>query len=268
MPYIESYNGAASMMLGQSEVFVSLKNHLPKMTTQRLYTLSAQAMSSISLSIVGAFFTMLDPQFVIIAIVLNLFGVYVIVHIINPYEEEIDDGDVEISTNPEKGKSFFQVLGDYIIDGGKIVLIVGAMLIGFIALIGLLNNIFLLIPGSSLSFQDILGYIFMPIAFLIGIPWDEAQTAGSLMATKLITNEFVAILEFMPLAETLSQKTQAMLSVFLISFANFASIGIIAGSVKGLHGESGDKVAKFGLKLVYGATLVSLLSSVIIGFFY
>lgn len=268
MPYIESYNGAASMMLGQSEVFVSLKNHLPKMTTQRLYTLSAQAMSSISLSIVGAFFTMLDPQYVIIAIVLNLFGVYVIVHIINPYEEEIDDGDVEISTNPEKGKSFFQVLGDYIIDGGKIVLIVGAMLIGFIALIGLLNNIFLLIPGSSLSFQDILGYIFMPIAFLIGIPWDEAQTAGSLMATKLITNEFVAILEFMPLAETLSQKTQAMLSVFLISFANFASIGIIAGSVKGLHGESGDKVAKFGLKLVYGATLVSLLSSVIIGFFY
>ena len=268
MPYIESYNGAASMMLGQSEVFVSLKNHLPKMTTQRLYTLSAQAMSSISLSIVGAFFTMLDPQFVIIAIVLNLFGVYVIVHIINPYEEEIDDGDVEISTNPEKGKSFFQVLGDYIIDGGKIVLIVGAMLIGFIALIGLLNNIFLLIPGSSLSFQDILGYIFMPIAFLIGIPWDEAQTAGSLMATKLITNEFVAILEFMPLAETLSEKTQAMLSVFLISFANFASIGIIAGSVKGLHGESGDKVAKFGLKLVYGATLVSLLSSAIIGFFY
>ena len=268
MPYIESYNGAASMMLGQSEVFVSLKNQLPKMTTQRLYTLSAQAMSSISLSIVGAFFTMLDPQYVIIAIVLNLFGVYIIVHIINPYEEEVVDGDVEISTNPEKGKSFFQVLGDYIIDGGKIVLVVGAMLIGFIALIGLLNNLFLLIPGSNLSFQDILGYIFMPIAFMMGIPWAEAQTAGSLMATKLITNEFVAILEFVPLAETLSEKTQAMLSVFLISFANFGSIGIIAGSVKGLHNESGDKVAKFGLKLVYGATLVSILSSVIIGFFY
>lgn len=268
MPYIESYNGAASMMLGQSEVFVSLKNQLPKMTTQRLYTLSAQAMSSISLSIVGAFFTMLDPQFVIIAIILNLFGVYIIVHIINPYEEEVVDGEVEISTNPEKGKSFFQVLGDYILDGGKIVLVVGAMLIGFIALIALLNNLFLLIPGSSLTFQDILGYIFMPVAFMMGIPWDEAQTAGSLMATKLITNEFVAILEFIPLAETLSEKTQAMLSVFLISFANFGSIGIIAGSVKGLHNESGDKVAKFGLKLVYGATLVSILSSVIIGFFY
>ncbi|QQD84681.1 MULTISPECIES: NupC/NupG family nucleoside CNT transporter [Jeotgalicoccus] len=268
MPYIESYNGAASMMLGQSEVFVSLKNQLPKLTTRRLYTLAAQAMSSISLSIVGAFFTMLDPQFVIIAIVLNLFSVYIIVHIINPYDEVIEDGDIEISTNPEKGKSFFQVLGDYIIDGGKIVLVVGSMLIGFIALIGLLNQIFLLIPGSNLSFQDILGYIFMPVAFLMGIPWAEAQTAGSLMATKLITNEFVAILEFINVAEGLSEKTQAMISVFLISFANFGSIGIIAGSVKGLHGESGDKVARFGLKLVYGATLVSILSSVIIGFFY
>ena len=268
LPYIESYNGAASMMLGQSEVFVSLKNQLPRMTTARLYTLAAQAMSSISLSIVGAFFTMLEPQFVLIAIVLNLFGIYVIVHIINPYEEEIVEDGAEISTKPEAGKSFFQVLGDYIIDGGKIVLIVGAMLIGFIALINLLNELFLLIPGSSLTFQDILGYIFMPIAFLIGIPWDEAQIAGSLMATKLITNEFVAIIEFQPIAEEVSRKTQAMLSVFMISFANFGSIGIIAGSVKGLHNESGDKVARFGLKLVYGATLVSLLTATIVGFFF
>ena len=268
LPYIESYNGAASMMLGQSEVFVSLKNQLPRMTTPRLYTLAAQAMSSISLSIVGAFFTMLEPQFVLIAIVLNLFGIYVIVHIINPYEEEIVDDGAEISTKPEAGKSFFQVLGDYIIDGGKIVLIVGAMLIGFIALINLLNELFLLIPGSSLTFQDILGYIFMPIAFLIGIPWEDAQIAGSLMATKLITNEFVAIVEFQPIAEEVSRKTQAMLSVFMISFANFGSIGIIAGSVKGLHSESGDKVARFGLKLVYGATLVSLLTAAVVGFFF
>ncbi|MCD2138291.1 NupC/NupG family nucleoside CNT transporter [Salinicoccus halitifaciens] len=268
LPYIESYNGAASMMLGQSEVFVSLKNQLPKMTTPRLYTLAAQAMSSISLSIVGAFFTMLEPQFVLIAIVLNLFGIYVIVHIINPYEEEIVDDGAEISTKPEAGKSFFQVLGDYIIDGGKIVLIVGAMLIGFIALINLLNELFLLIPGSNLTFQDILGYIFMPIAFLIGIPWEDAQIAGSLMATKLITNEFVAIVEFQPIAEEVSRKTQAMLSVFMISFANFGSIGIIAGSVKGLHSESGDKVARFGLKLVYGATLVSLLTAAVVGFFF
>lgn len=159
------------------------------------------------------------------------------------------------------------MLGDYILDDAKVAVIVGAMLIGYIALIALINNLFLLIPGNNLTFQDILGYIFMPLAFLMGIPWDEAQTAGSIMATKLITNEFVAIYDFSAVVHTVSDKTAGMISVFLISFANFSSIGIIAGSVKGIHEESGTTVARFGLKLVYGASLVSVLSAVVVGFF-
>lgn len=271
MPYIESYNGAASMFLGQSEVFITLKHIVPQLNARRLYTLSAQAMSSVSLSIVGAYMAQLEPRFVIVAVIMNLFGIYVISHIINPYPkkgtESEEEADVEISTHPEKGKSFFQVLGDYIIDGARVAVIVGAMLIGYIALIALLNNLFLLIPGNSLTFQDILGYVFMPLAFLMGIPWAEAHTAASIMATKLITNEFVAIFDFIEVSEDLSEKTAGMISVFLISFANFSSIGIIAGSVKGIHEESGGTVARFGLKLVYGASLVSVLSAVIVGFF-
>ncbi len=167
----------------------------------------------------------------------------------------------------KKGKSFFQVLGDYIMDGAKVAIIVGAMLIGYIALIALLNNLFLLIPGNSLTFQDMLGYVFMPLTFLMGIPWAEAHAAATVMATKLVTNEFVAIFDFLAVADTLSERTQGMISVFLISFANFSSIGIIAGSVKGIHEESGNTVARFGLKLVYGASLVSVLSAVMVGFF-
>ncbi len=144
-------------------------------------------------------------------------------------------------------------------DGAKVAMTVAAMLIGYIALIAILNEAFLLIPGMEITFQDVLGYIFMPIAFLIGIPWAEAQQAGSLMATKLITNEFVAMLDYTGMADEFSRKSQAMISVFLVSFANFSSIGIIAGSVKGLHDDSGNKVANFGLKLVYGASLVSVL---------
>lgn len=268
MGYLESYNGAASMILGQSEVFISLKNQLAKLPTHRLYTLSAQSMGSVSLSIVGSYMTMLEPQYVVTAIVLNLFGAYIIVHVINPYElTEEEEATTDIGENPDDGKSFFQILGDYIMDGAKVAMTVAAMLIGYIALIAILNEAFLLIPGVSITFQDVLGYIFMPIAFLIGVPWAEAQEAGSFMATKLITNEFVAMLEFTAVADELSRKSQAMISVFLVSFANFSSIGIIAGSVKGLHNESGDKVAKFGLKLVYGASLVSLLTSTMVGFF-
>ncbi|WP_411842961.1 NupC/NupG family nucleoside CNT transporter [Salinicoccus sp. HZC-1] len=268
MGYLESYNGAASMVLGQSEVFISLKNQLAKLPRHRLYTLSAQSMSSVSLSIVGAYMTMLEPQYVVTAIVLNLFGAYVIVHVINPYElTEEEEAATDIGESPDDGKSFFQILGDYIMDGAKVAMTVAAMLVGYIALIAILNEAFLLIPGVSITFQDVLGYIFMPIAFLIGFPWSEAQQAGSLMATKLITNEFVAMLDYTAIADEFSRKSQAMISVFLVSFANFSSIGIIAGSVKGLHNESGDKVAKFGLKLVYGASLVSLLTATIVGFF-
>ncbi|MCG1009540.1 NupC/NupG family nucleoside CNT transporter [Salinicoccus sp. ID82-1] len=267
MGYLESYNGAASMILGQSEVFISLKNQLPHLPKHRLYTLSAQAMSSVSLSIVGAYMTMLEPQYVVTAIVLNLFGTYVIVHIINPYDVTETEDAADVDDNPDAGKSFFQVLGDYIMDGARVALTVAAMLIGYIALIAILNEAFLLIPGMSITFQDVLGYIFMPIAFLIGIPWSEAQQAGALMATKLITNEFVAMLDYTAIAEEFSRKSQAMVSVFLVSFANFSSIGIIAGSVKGLHNESGDKVARFGLKLVYGASLVSVLTAAVVGFF-
>ncbi|GAB3055671.1 NupC/NupG family nucleoside CNT transporter [Salinicoccus sesuvii] len=267
MGYLESYNGAASMILGQSEVFISLKNQLPHLPRHRLYTLSAQAMSSVSLSIVAAYMTMLEPQYVVTAIVLNLFGTYVIVHILNPYEVTDSEDAADVDDNPDAGKSFFQVLGDYIMDGARVALTVAAMLIGYIALIAILNQVFLLIPGMNITFQDVLGYIFMPIAFLIGVPWVDAQQVGSLMATKLITNEFVAMLDYTTMAEELSRKSQAMISVFLVSFANFSSIGIIAGSVKGLHNESGDKVARFGLKLVYGASLVSVLTAAVVGFF-
>lgn len=267
MGYLESYNGAASMVLGQSEVFISLKNQLPHLPRHRLYTLSAQAMSSVSLSIVAAYMTMLEPQYVVTAIVLNLFGTYVIVHILNPYEVTDSEDAADVDDNPDAGKSFFQVLGDYIMDGARVALTVAAMLIGYIALIAILNQVFLLIPGMNITFQDVLGYIFMPIAFLIGVPWVDAQQVGSLMATKLITNEFVAMLDYTTMAEELSRKSQAMISVFLVSFANFSSIGIIAGSVKGLHNESGDKVARFGLKLVYGASLVSVLTAAVVGFF-
>jgi nucleoside transport protein len=111
----------------------------------------------------------------------------------------------------------------------------------------------------------VLGYLFYPIAWVLGIPGSEAMQAGSIMATKLVTNEFVAMMDLGKMAAGLSPRTLGMLSVFLVSFANFSSIGIIAGAVKALNEEKGNMVSRFGLKLVYGSTLVSLLSAVVAG---
>ena len=100
----------------------------------------------------------------------------------------------------------------------------------------------------------------------MGIAWTDAVVAGGIMATKLVTNEFVAMTSLADVANSLSDRTLGILSVFLVSFANFSSIGIIAGAVKGLNERQGNIVARFGLKLLYGATLVSILTSIIVGF--
>ncbi|MFP7492822.1 NupC/NupG family nucleoside CNT transporter [Terribacillus saccharophilus] len=258
---LESYNAVASAILGQSEVFISLKKQLALLPRHRLYTLCASAMSTVSMSIVGSYMTMLDPRYVVTALVLNLFGGFIIASIINPYEVDPKEDMIE----EEKGEkqSFFEMLGEYIMDGFKVAIVVAAMLIGFVALIAMINGIFSGIFG--ISFQQLLGYVFSPFAFLMGVPWADAVDAGSIMATKMVSNEFVAMQDLSSGAFAFSDRVTAIVSVFLVSFANFSSIGIIAGAVKGLNEKQGNVVAKFGLKLLYGATLVSFLSATIVG---
>lgn len=266
MGKLESYNAVASAILGQSEVFISVKKQIGLLPKHRLYTLCASAMSTVSMSIVGAYMGLIPPKYVVTALVLNLFGGFIIASIINPYKVEPEEDILEVQEEEEK-QSFFEMLGEYIMDGFKVAIVVAAMLIGFVALIAMLNGIFAAIFG--ISFQEMLGYVFSPFAFVMGIPWNEAVTAGSIMATKLMTNEFTAMFELKALIEagSLSDRTIGIVSVFLVSFANFSSIGIIAGAVKGLHEKQGNVVARFGLKLLYGATLVSMLSAIIVGLF-
>ncbi|WP_155592681.1 NupC/NupG family nucleoside CNT transporter [Lysinibacillus cavernae] len=261
MGKLESYNAVASAMVGQSEVFITVKKQLDKIAPQRMYTLCASAMSTVSMSVVGAYMTMIEPKYVVTAIVLNLFGGFIIVSIINPYT--VDDKEDILTIEDEHKQAFFQMLGEYIMDGFKVAIIVGAMLIGFVALMDLINSLFDMILG--ISFQEILGYIFAPIAFLMGIPWADAVTAGGIMATKLVTNEFVAMINLGDVAQSMNERTLGIISVFLVSFANFSSIGIISGAVKGLNERQGNVVARFGLKLLYGATLVSILTAIVVG---
>lgn len=264
MGKLESYNAVASAILGQSEVFISLKKILPNIAQNRMYTLCASAMSTVSMSIVGAYMTMLEPRYVVTALVMNLFGCFIIASIINPYQVKPEEDILEVQETTKH--SFFQMLGEYILDGFKVGIIVAAMLIGFVGLITLINNIFLGILG--ISFQEIMGYVFSPLAFLMGIPLSEAIAAGSIMATKIVTNEFVAMLQLIDGSIVLSARSLAIVSVFLVSFANFSSIGIIAGAVQALNFEKGQQVAKTGLRLLYGATLVSILNGTIISFMF
>lgn len=261
MGKLESFNAVSTLILGQSENFIAYKGVLAEISPRRLYSMAAAAMSTVSLSIVGAYMTMIEPKYVVAALILNMFSTFIILSIINPTPIG-DEPDIKLDKLHED-QSFFEMLGEYILAGFKVAVIIMAMLIGFIALIAAVNALFTAIFG--ISFQQILGYVFYPFAWLIGIPAPDALKAASIMATKLVTNEFVAMIDLKQIANELSPRGLGILSVFLVSFANFASIGIVAGAIKGLNESQGNVVSRYALKLVYGSTLVSLLSAAFAG---
>ena len=261
MGQLESYIAISTSMLGQPEVYLTVKNIIPSLSKEKLYTITTSGMSAVSMAMLGSYMQMIDPKYVVTAVVLNIFSALIIASVINPYKNDNKEVEAESEKNVKK-TTFFQMISESAIDGFKIAITVAIMLLAFISLMKGITIVFDLV---GLDFKKLIGYIFAPIAFIMGIPWSEAIRAGSIMATKLITNEFVAMLDFQKIASSLSPKTQGIISVYLVSFANFGTVGIMVGAIKGIDSKQGNKVASFALRLLLGATLASIISASIIG---
>ncbi|MFU0788717.1 NupC/NupG family nucleoside CNT transporter [Virgibacillus proomii] len=265
LPKVESFNAVNSIFFGQSETLIAIRSQFHYLNDNRLYIVSASAMGSVSASIVGAYLQMLPAEYVLVALPLNMFSALMVASVIAPVNvpKEKDVVDIKDVSND---KSIFEAMGNGALEGGKIALIVAAMLIAFIASLELVNWLIQLIFAGT-TLQQILGYVLAPIGLLMGISPGEVIKAGAIMGTKIVTNEFVAMLEFQPLLGQMSEKTIGIVTVFLTSFANFSSIGIIAGTVKGIDAEKAVSVSGFGMKLLIGATLASILSASVVGIF-
>lgn len=260
---VVTFNSINSIFFGQSEAILAIKSHLDKMSNNKLLIVSCSAMSSVSASIVGSYMQMIPPQYVLVAMLLNALSCLIITTLLIPDKEvknEVIDVKEIVQTN-----TVFEAIAQGALDGGKIALIVAAMLVAYVSLMAFINTVFTSVIG--ISFTDILGYVFSPIAWFMGVPADEILTAGSIMGTKLATNEFVAMLQFQPMIPELSEKTVAIVSTFLVSFANFSSIGIIGGSVQAVNGEKAKVIANFGLTMLLIATMTSVLTATIVGLF-
>lgn len=264
LPKLETFNAINSIFFGQSESILAIKGHLPKLNDNRLFMVSVTAMASVSASIIGAYMTMIPAKYVLVAMVLNALSSLIVVSIIAPVKVTEEDNEIDVKEMVQT-KSIFEAISVGALDGGKVAVIVGAMLVAYIGLLAMVNALFMGVVGIDL--QGIMGYVFSPIAFLMGIPASEMVQAGSIMGTKLVANEFVAMLQFQPLIDSLSTKTVGILSAFLTSFAAFGSIGIIGGSMQAVNGEKAKVVAKFGLKMLAVATLVSVLTATMVGLF-
>lgn len=267
----ESYIAIMMAMLGQSNGFITIKRYIEQFSAKQIFTFSLMGLSCVSATTIASYMQMVDGKFVVVAILLNVFAAFVIVSLMAPY----DPKDVQVDFNPvEEAKdaesledeNFFSVLSDYISSGFQIALSIAGSLIGFIALITFLNSLATLIFG--IDFVTILGYVFSPLAYIMGVPSADIVSAGSIMASKLLTNEFVALGEVQSVAGQISEKTMAMMATYSISFSNVATVGMIIGTVKIMSAKQAKVVADNVWRLVIGSVLVSMISATIVGFFF
>jgi CNT family concentrative nucleoside transporter len=154
-------------------------------------------------------------------------------------------------------------------DGLRLALNIGAMLLAFIALIALINLFIGLVGGwfgaGDLTFEQILGWVFAPIMFVIGVGWDEAVQAGSFVGQKVVVNEFVAFADFAPQIDKFTPKTAAIITFALTGFANLGSLGILLGGLGGIAPDRRHDIAELGLRAIAAATLANLMSAAIAG---
>lgn len=261
---VTTFHAINNIFFGQSEGLLAIKSHIHKMTNNNLFVISVSSMASVSASIMASYITMLPAKYVLGAMALNALSALIIGIIMAPEKNTAKNEAID-TKDATTAKSLFESISMGALDGGKVALIVAAMLIAYVGLMALIDAGFSAVIG--LSFTELLGYIFAPIAWLMGVSSSEILVAGQIMGTKLATNEFVAMLQFVQHIPSLSEKTVGVVSVFLISFANFSSIGIISGSMQAINGEKASAVSKFGLKMLLAATMVSMLTATLVGLF-
>lgn len=268
----ESMCAAANIVVGQAEAPLVVKPFLPTMTRSELFAVMVGGMATVAGAIIAGLAGIgIELKYLIAASFMAAPGGLLMAKIITPETEEPKNDLEELNLKSANHVNVIDAAADGAAEGMKFALSIGAMLVAFIALIGLINGMLGAIGGwvgfEGLTLQVILGYLFAPIAFILGVPWSEAQLAGSFLGQKLVLNEFVAYLDFLNHKDNLSELTQVIVTFGLCGFANLSSIAILIGGVGSMAPARRHDLAELGLKAVLAATMANLLSAAIAGFF-
>lgn len=267
---LETISSAANIFLGQTEAPLLIKPYVEKLTESELFTVMVGGLASVSGSILVGYSLLGIPiEYLVSASFMSAPAGLIISKIIIPEIREAKVNE-EIEMVKDDSSNIVDAASKGAIDGLGLVLNIAAILLAFVALIALINGIIGLIGGlfgiDNLSLQSILGYIFAPIATIIGVPMKESVIAGSLIGQKIILNEFVAFTNLSEIISTLSPKTIAIVTFSLCGFANISSIAILIGGIGGMAPSRKHDIARLGWKAVLGGTLANLLSATIAGF--
>ncbi|MEX0740232.1 MAG: NupC/NupG family nucleoside CNT transporter [Pseudohongiella sp.] len=268
----ESMSAAANIFVGQTEAPLMVRPFIPTMTRSELFAVMVGGLSSIAGSVMAGYAGIgVDLKYLIAASFMAAPGGFLMAKLILPETDEPKNDLSQI--NMEKPHiNVIDAAAAGASSGMHLALNVGAMLLAFVGLIALLNGILGGIGNwvgiENLTLQGLFGTVFQPLAFVLGVPWDEARQAGSFIGQKLVINEFVAYLDFAQVRDQLSEQTQVIVTIALCGFANFASIAILLGGIGGMAPNRRSDIAELGLKALLAATLANLMSAAIAGFFF
>jgi CNT family concentrative nucleoside transporter len=281
---VESLGSAANIFVGQSESPQVVRPYLAALPPAQLFTLMVVGMAGVAGTILAAYATLLGPTalpYLLAAAFMSAPGGILMAKIVMPDDApqlgelplvgDQGEGAVDVAETFEDGErpaNIIMAAAQGAQTGVKLAVAVGAMVLAFVALVALANGLLGGVGGwfgqPELSFQRIVGVVFQPLMFLIGVPWNEAGVAGGLFGTKIVLNEFVAFIELGQIAG-LSERSRVIVTFALCGFANFSSIAIQMAVTGGLAPNQRPVIAKLGLRALAAGSLANLLSAALAG---
>jgi CNT family concentrative nucleoside transporter len=267
----ESLSATANVFVGQTEAPLVVRPYIANMTRSELFAVMVGGLASVAGSVLAGYASLgIELKYLVAASFMAAPGGLLMAKLIVPEtktpSEKLDGTDQE-----SKPANVIDAAASGAASGLQLALNVGAMLLAFIGLIALLNGmvgwVAALVGFDGVTIQQLLGYAFAPLAFLIGVPWHEAIQAGSFIGQKLIVNEFVAYIDFVNVKDSLSAHTQAIITFALCGFANLSSIAILLGGLGAMAPTRRTELAQLGMKAVLAGSLSNLMSATLAGLF-
>ena len=268
----ESMSATANIFVGQTEAPLIVKPYIADMTRSELFAIMVGGMSTVAGSVLAGYVLLgVEIQYLLAASFMAAPGGFLMAKLLFPETEKIVSEEEEFTLEFESHVNVIDAAASGASSGMSLALNVGAMVLAFVGLIALVNTLLsslgAMIGLADLSLQLLLGYAFQPLAFIVGIPWEETRLAGSLIGQKLVFNEFVAFVSFTDQVTLLSDRSQAIVTFALCGFANFSSIGIVLGGIGMMAPNRRKDIAELGLRAVFAGFMANLMSAAIAGFF-
>ena len=273
----ESLNVAASIFMGQTEAPLTIRPFLPDLTQSELMTIMTSGMAHVSGGIMAAYIAFgIEARHLLTAVIMTAPGTLLISKMLVPETGEPKTMGVVKMENVERDANFLDAIARGTIEGLSMAVNVGAMLIAFLALIalsnGILGGIHNWLGGHGMtwfpmSLEQIFGWAFAPVAYVIGVPWHDCTQIGNLLGTRMVLNELVAFSFLGPMKGALDPRSFTIATFALCGFANFSSIGMQIGGIGALAPNQKTQLAKFGIRAMLAGTMANLMSASIVGMF-